>query len=86
MDLKNMVGKKVSQVRPATPREMQKCGWAGAQPPVVIVLENGYVFLPARDAELKEPGQMLVVDVMTGEVCAVQGGGQACSASPQADN
>jgi len=86
MDLNNIVGKKVTQVRSATPREMQKCGWEGEQPPVVVVLENGYAFLPSRDAKMNEPGQMLVVDVMTGEVCAFQGGGQSCSASPQPTN
>jgi hypothetical protein len=72
----DIIGKRVSQVRPATLREMEKCGWKGLEPPVVYVLDNGYVFLPARDSEMNEPGQMLLLDTLTNEVSALQGIGQ----------
>ena len=82
MKTTDVVGKRVSQVRVATSREMEKCGWEGLAPPIVYVLENGYVFLPARDSEMKKPGQMLILDALSGEVSAFQEGGQSCSASP----
>jgi hypothetical protein len=82
----DIVGKRVSQVRPATLREMEKCGWKGLEPPVVYVLENGYVFLPATDCEINAPGQMLILDVLSGEVSAFSGGDQSCWVSSQPNN
>jgi hypothetical protein len=76
MKTTDLVGKRISQVRSATPREMEKCGWKGLEPPVVYVLDNGYVFLPARDSEMNVPGKLLVLDTMTGEVSALLGSGQ----------
>ncbi len=69
----DIIGKRVSQVRPATPREMETCGWKCLEPPLVFVLENGYVFLPAKDNEMNKPGQMLFLDTLVGEACAFLG-------------
>ena len=75
MDL-NIVGKRVTQVRLATPREMEKCGWEGMTPPTVFVLDGGFVFLPSKDGELNAPGQTVVLDVLSGELFTVSGGGR----------
>ncbi len=86
MNMNEVVGRQVSKVRLATPREMERCGWADLEPPVVFVLENGYIILSAGDADRNAPGQMLLMDILTDEVSAFQGGGQTCPASPPARN
>ena len=67
----NFVGRRVAQVRLATRYEMKKCGWEAETPPMVFVLDNGYIFLPAQDYELNEPGQFVVLDTLSGEMVAL---------------
>jgi hypothetical protein len=68
----DFIGKRISQVRRATLPEMKKLGWEGEQPPVVFVLDNGYVLMPSRDAEMNQPGEVLILDALTGKVSAFQ--------------
>lgn len=67
-DANNLVGKRITDVRPLTAEEMTACGWAGEKPPVAYVLNNGILIVPARDAELGGPGVLLILDKLTGQV------------------
>ncbi len=68
----DLIGKRISQIRKASPAEMKKCGWEGERPPVVFVLENGFILLPSRDTEMNQPGEVVILDTLTGKISAFQ--------------
>ena len=58
----DLVGKRITAVRPMTTEETVSWGWHGYPTAVVIELEGGMRFVPLRDEEGNGPGALILAD------------------------
>lgn len=57
---KIVLGKKITEVRYMTKKEMEDEGWNKFDdPPIVLILENGIKIFPSSDYECNSPGALL---------------------------
>jgi hypothetical protein len=59
-EYKDLIGKKIQDVRSMFPEEMRDMGWDDRQPGAVFTLEGGVLFIPMRDEEGNGPGALMV--------------------------
>jgi hypothetical protein len=58
----DLVGRKITAIRPMTPEETASWGWHGYPTAVIIELEGDLRFVPLRDEEGNGPGALLLAD------------------------
>jgi hypothetical protein len=54
--VKELLGKKIVEIRHLTTDEMDEYGWEGEEPAVALVLDDGTLLFSSRDEEANGPG------------------------------